>query len=429
MSLLKVQPSKLKGEVTAPPSKSYTHRAFMVALLARGESRIKGPLLGFDTQATIDAVSALGAEVSQEGEVWKVRGTGGKLKPQTNLIDAKNSGTTIRLMSAIASLSQKPVKFTGDESIQKRPMGPLIDALSDLGAKVRCEGPQGRPPVVVGGGIEGGEIEITEAVSSQFISALLLAVPYAKGDTKISIKEKMRSRPYVDITLELLDAAGAKVKRNQDLTEFSIPSGQVLKPLDITIPGDFSSAAFVFGAAAITGSTVAVKNLDLKGAQGDKRIIELIMEFGADVSVKEKSVKVSGVGKLEGIDVDCGDTPDLVPILSVMGSVAEGRTSISNVPHLRAKETDRLRALALGLGELGAEVKELKDGLQIKGVSGLKGTRVESFYDHRMAMAFAVAGLVAKGQTLVSGAESIPVSYPNFVEDMRKLGAKIEIVE
>ncbi|MEW6592474.1 MAG: 3-phosphoshikimate 1-carboxyvinyltransferase [Candidatus Hadarchaeota archaeon] len=429
MSLLKVRPSKISGEVAAPPSKSYTHRAFMIALLAGGESRIRAPLLGLDTMATIDAAKTLGAEVSQDGEVWHVRGTGGKIKPNKDVIDAKNSGTTIRMVSAIAALSQKPVKLTGDESIQKRPMGPLVDAVKKLGAKGHCDGSDGRPPVVVGGGLSGGDVEITGSVSSQFISALLLAAPYAKDDTKISITGELRSKPYIEITLELLDAAGAKVKRNKSLTEFSIPGGQVFKPLDVAIPGDFSSAAFVLGAAAITGSSVSVGNLDVKSAQGDKRIIHFLDHFGAEVSVKGKTVHLSSTGDLSGIEADCGDNPDLVPVLSVIGAVADGLTRLSNIPHLRVKETDRLRALALGLRSFRADVKELPDELQINGVKELHGAKVESFGDHRMAMAFAVAGMVARGQTVVEGAESIPVSYPSFADDMRKLGAKIELVE
>ncbi|MEW6222313.1 MAG: 3-phosphoshikimate 1-carboxyvinyltransferase [Candidatus Hadarchaeota archaeon] len=429
MALLKVQPSKVLGEIVAPPSKSYTHRAFMIALLADGESRIRAPLLGLDTLATIDAARILGAEVSQDGEVWRVCGTGGKIKPKKDVIDVKNSGTTIRMISAISALSHKPVKLTGDESIQKRPMGPLVESLKKLGAKGRCEGPDGRPPVVVGGGLAGGEVEITGAVSSQFISALLLAAPYAREDTKITITEELRSKPYIEITLELMEAADAKVKRNKSLTEFSIPGGQVFKPLDLAIPGDFSSAAFVLGAAAITASSASVKNLNVKSAQGDKRIVDFLGQFGADVFVKGKTVHVSSTGELSGIEADCGDNPDLVPVLAVLGSVADGKTRLSNIPHLRVKETDRLRALAVGLRKFRADAKEQPDGLQINGVKELSGAKVESFGDHRMAMAFAVAGLVARGQTVVDGAESIPVSYPTFVGDMVKLGAKIELIE
>jgi 3-phosphoshikimate 1-carboxyvinyltransferase len=282
--------------------------------------------------------------------------------------------------------------------------------------------------VVVGGGLSGGEVEITGAVSSQFISALLIASPYARDDVEITITEALRSRPYIEITLELLDAAGARIKRNRDLTEFKIPGGQTFRPIDLTIPGDFSSAAFPLGAAALTGSTVRVSNLDVRGAQGDKRIVELLDEFGVEVRVRGKVVEVSGAGELSGIEADCGDNPDLVPVLAVLGSVAGGRTRLVNIPHLRFKETDRLRALSTELRKMGAEVEELPDQLRLEGVRRLKGAKLHSYDDHRMAMAFAVAGLAAHGETIVDGAENIPVSYPNFVDDMRKLGARMELV-
>ena len=428
MSFLKVMPSRLAGEVKAPPSKSYTHRAFMIALLARGESKIINPLLSSDTEATIEAARALGAEITQEGDVWRVLGTGGELKPRTDLIDARNSGTTIRLMSAIAALSPKPVRLTGDESIRARPMGPLVEALAELGAKARCEGPRGRPPVVVGGGLRGGEVEITGAISSQFISALLLASPYAKEDVGITVTEKLSSKPYVELTLELLGAAGAKVKHGRDLMEFRIPCRQVFKAIDFEVPGDFSSAAFVLAVAALAGGTVRVSNLDTRSPQGDKRIVNLLREMGVDVRVKGKVVEVSGGGELESLEADCSDNPDLVPVLSVLGSLAEGRTKLMNIPHLRYKETDRLRALASELRKLGAEVEERPDELHIWGTKRLKGTELTSYGDHRMAMALTIAGLVARGETIIDGAESIPISYPGFVEDMRRLGAKIELI-
>jgi len=426
MTLLNVKPSKLAGEVVAPPSKSYTHRAFAVGLLAKGESRITDPLIGLDTKATIDAAEILGAKISNIRETWVVHGTGGNLKPKTDLIDAQNSGTTIRIMSAIAALSRKPIRLTGDESIKTRPMGPLIEALVKLGAKGKCEGPNGRPPVVVGGGLVGGDIEITGAVSSQFISALLIACPYAREDVTLSVVEEPRSKPYIEITLEVLDAVGAKIRRNKSFTDFKIDGRQVFSPLELRIPGDFSSAAFVLGAAALTESTVRVSNLNVRGAQGDRRIVELLREFGADVRVRGGTVEVIGAG-LTGIEADCSDNPDLVPILSVLGAVADGRTRITNIHHLRFKETDRLRALATELRKLGANVEELPDEIRLNGVKQLKGAKLQSYGDHRMAMALGVAGLVAKGETVVDGAESIPVSYPSFVEDMRKLGAQFKV--
>ena len=426
MTLLNVKPSKLAGEVVAPPSKSYTHRAFAVGLLAEGESRITDPLIGLDTKATIDAAEILGAKISNIRETWVVHGTGGNLKPKTDLIDAQNSGTTIRIMSAIAALSRKPIRLTGDESIKTRPMGPLIEALVKLGAKGKCEGPNGRPPVVVGGGLVGDDIEITGAVSSQFISALLIACPYAREDVTLSVAEEPRSKPYIEITLEVLDAVGAKIRRNKSFTDFKIDGRQVFSPLELKIPGDFSSAAFVLGAAALTESTVRVSNLNVRGAQGDRRIVELLREFGADVKVRGETVEVTGAG-LTGIEADCSDNPDLVPILSVLGAVADGRTRLTNIHHLRFKETDRLRALATELRKLGANVEELPDEIRLNGVRQLKGSKLQSYGDHRMAMALGVAGLVAKGETIVDGAESIPVSYPSFVEDMRKLGAQLKV--
>jgi 3-phosphoshikimate 1-carboxyvinyltransferase len=426
MVLLKVMPSKLEGDVTAPPSKSYTHRAFAVGLLAKGESRISNPLLSLDTQATIDAIKILGARVTQRNNFWHVSGTLGKLSPSSNLIDVKNSGTTLRLMTAIASLSSRSIGLTGDESIRARPMDPLIDALVKLGARGRCEGPHGRPPVVVGGGLKGGSVEISGAISSQFISALLLACPYAKEDVELHVTE-LRSKPYTEMTLEVLDLAGADIKHSSDLMEFTIPGKQIFRPLEFDVPGDFSSAAFMLGAAALAGVNVRVKNLDVRGVQGDKRIVDLLREFGAEVKVKGKEVEVSS-SDLMGIEADCGDNPDLVPVLAVLGAVAEGTTKLMNIPHLRHKESDRLRALATELRKLGSRVEELPDELRIRGVKQLKGARLNSYGDHRMAMALAVAGLVARGETIVDGAENIPVSYPNFVDDVKKLGAKVEMI-
>ncbi|KUO42698.1 MAG: hypothetical protein APU95_01375 [Hadesarchaea archaeon YNP_N21] len=427
MALLRVRPSTLEGEITAPPSKSYTHRAFSIALLADGWSKISDPLISLDTESTINAVKIFGGKVFSDG-ARRVKGTSGEIRPSTNLIDVRNSGTTLRIMSAIAALSPNQVRLTGDSSILARPMAPLIEALSKLGAKARCEGPKGRPPVIVGGGLKGGEAELTGAVSSQFVSALLIACPYAQEDVFLTITEELRSRPYVEITLEVLGAAGAKIKKSSDLMEFSIPGRQIFRPIEFSIPGDFSSAAFILGGAAIAGGCVKVKNLDMRGAQGDKRVVEFLRQFGADIKVRGKSIEVLGTGDLTGIEADCGDNPDLVPVLAVLGCVADGRTILTNIPHLRYKETDRLRALTIELRKMGADVEESPDELRIQGVKQLKGASLNSYGDHRMAMALTLAGLIARGETLIDGAESIKVSYPGFISDIIKLGAKVEVI-
>ncbi|MCD6248550.1 MAG: 3-phosphoshikimate 1-carboxyvinyltransferase [Hadesarchaea archaeon] len=426
MAQIRIRPSKLGGEIEAQPSKSYTHRALCIGLLADGESGISGPLQSLDTEATVRALEILGGDLEKEDKVWRVTGTGGRITPRGKIINVMNSGTTLRFMSAIAALSPKPVTLTGDESILTRPMGPLIKALRNLGARAVCRGGKGRPPVTVGGGIRGGETQITGAISSQFISALLLACPYASEDVSISVEEEPRSKPYILMTLEILKLAGGKISRNRDLTEFDIPGGQIFNPIDYAVPGDFSSASFILGGAALTGSSVRVRGLDVNDVQGDKKILTFLEEFGAEVKVKRKTIEVSGTGELYGIEADCGDTPDLVPVLAVLGAAAEGRTILTNMPHLRFKEVDRLRALSVELKKLGARVREREDELQIWGTRQLRGGKFNSYGDHRMAMALAMAGLAAKGETVVEGAECISVSYPNFVKDMQGLGANIE---
>ncbi|KXB06510.1 hypothetical protein AKJ53_00125 [candidate division MSBL1 archaeon SCGC-AAA382F02] len=429
MAQLIVKPSEVKGKIEAQPSKSYTHRLLSVALLADGVSKIKNPLWSFDTQATAEAVRALGGEIEEVEEGCRVKGTGGDLKPKTKEIDVRNSGTTLRFMSAISALSPKKIRLTGDESILQRPMGPLISSLSDLGADARCEGKKERPPVVVGGGLDGGETRITGAVSSQFISALLLASPYSETGVDLEVEEKLRSKPYVEMTLEVLKLAKAGIQSKSSLLSYNIPGEQTFAPIDCSVPGDFSSAAFILGAGALSEGGVKVENLDPEGVQGDKRIIDLLKDFGAEVKVKNKTIKVKNKGRLSGIDVDCSDIPDLTPILAVLGATADGQTRLHNVPHLRFKEVDRLKVLATGLKKFGVQIKELEDGLKIFGSDSLTGAEVDSYGDHRMAMSFAVAGLAAENKVKIEGAESIGVSYPDFVKDMEKLGAKIKIKE
>lgn len=429
MSQLVVKPSKLEGEIEAQPSKSYTHRFLSTALLADGDSRISNPLLSLDTQATLEAVRTLGGEVEEVEGGWKVSGTEGNLKPRSRQINVRNSGTTLRLMSAISSLSPERIRLTGDKSILKRPMGPLIESLSDLGADAECRGKRGRPPVVVGKGLEGGETRITGTISSQFISALLIASPYSEVGVDLEVEEGLRSKPYVRMTLKTLDVAGADVRSKSSLMSYTIPGGQVFEPFDYSVPGDFSSAAFVLGAGALSEGVVRVSKLDPEDVQGDKRILDLLGDFGAEVELQDKTVRVSGGEELRGIDADCSDTPDLVPVLAVLGAVAEGQTRLYNISHLRFKEVDRLEALTTELRKLGVRVKELEEGIKVFGTDRLAGGELNSYGDHRMAMALAIAGLAADEKVKVKGAESIDISYPNFVHDMKSLGAKMVIQE
>ncbi len=429
MAQIIVEPSEVDGEIEAQPSKSYTHRLLSIALLAEGKSKIANPLISFDTQATIDAVKILGGDVEKTDKEVIVQGTGGDILPKNKNLNVRNSGTTIRVMSAISSLSPEKVRLSGDESILKRPMGPLISSLSDLGAYASCEGNEGRPPIIVGDGLEGGETRIVGTISSQFISALLIASPYSKVGVDLEVEKGLKSKPYVEMTLKTLEWANADIRSTSSLMDYTIPGHQMFEPVKCSVPGDFSSASFILGSGALSSNGVKVTNLDPNDVQGDKKILELLERFGADVRIKGETVRVVGGKRLNGIDADCSDTPDLVPVLAVLGATAEGRTRLYGIEHLRYKEVDRISAISKELKKLGVGVREEKDELVISGSKELKGGGLNSYGDHRMVMALSVAGLASSGKVSISGAESIGVSYPNFVEDMKKLGAKMRYKE
>ncbi|MEM3563823.1 MAG: 3-phosphoshikimate 1-carboxyvinyltransferase [Candidatus Jordarchaeaceae archaeon] len=412
----------LQGAVSAPPSKSYTHRAFIISTLAEGKSEIFEPLISRDTLASIRACEALGAVIERRGEkVWCVSGSPSPKTPE-DVINVDNSGTTIRIMTAVSSLAPGFTVLTGDASIRQRPMGPLIKSLGDLG--VRCFSTKGddKPPIVVeGGGIKGGKTNIPGHISSQFISALLIACPLAKNETRISFTSELKSEPYLEMTMEVLSLFKGNIKYLPNMGVV-IPPKQTYSPASVRIPGDFSSAAFILSAAAITDSDVKIHNLDMGSKQGDKKIVDILIKMGAEVELGENYVRIIGGHKLKGISFDCGNNPDLLPILAVLGSVAEGKTDIFNAQHVRYKESDRVSAMAKELSKMGIRIDEKIDGLTIHG-GKLKGAHVETYNDHRILMALAVAALAAEGETIISGVESVDVSYPSFLEDMNFLGA------
>lgn len=425
----------LSGELKAPPSKSYTIRAVIGGMLATGTSVIRAPLLSDDTKACIINSRNLGAEITEKkikaGDevipLLEIKGTSGKLAPKKKTLDTLNSGTTIRLMTAVSSLFDQEITLTGDESIRQRPIGPLLDALGQLGVKTSSR--NGYPPVKVKGPLYGGKCGIRGDVSSQFISALLMAAPCARKDTTIDITTELKSRPYVDLTLDILKVFRVKLD-NQKYKRFFIPNKQVYKAAEYTVEGDYSSAAFMLGAAALTNSKVTVKNLLRESKQADKKIVEILERMGVKLNVEKNSVTVEGDGRLKGVTVDLSDSPDIVPITSVLGACAHGRTIIENVEHARLKECDRIHAMASELIKMGVEVQENRDGLRVEGVGGggmLMGAHLDGWRDHRVVMSLAVAGLRAEGETVISDAEYIPVTYPDFVEVLRKLGGNLEI--
>lgn len=417
-----VERSSISGEVYAPPSKSYTHRAILITALGPG-GVVNRPLISADTRATIMACEAFGARVSAstDNEV-RIEGVSGKPHTPEDVINVLNSGTTLRFCSAVAALTDGAV-LTGDASIRTRPNGPLLSALNDLGCQAFSIRNNNKAPLVVRGKMLGGTARLNGGVSSQFLSALLIAAPLAGGDTKIIIEGELKSRPYAEITLDMLSDAGAKVQASRQ--EFQISGGQTYELNSYTIPGDFSSASYPLAAAAVTGSNVTVRGI-LPSRQGDSAIIDILRNMGAEITWdKEKGdLRIKG-GDLKGVEVDASLTPDLVPTIATLGAVADGKTVVYNAEHVRHKETDRLKAMATELSKMGANIKERPDGLEIVG-GKLHGASVHGYHDHRIVMALAVAGFAAGG-VKIDTAESVDVSYPGFFQEMMRLGADVRL--
>lgn len=415
-----VERSEISGEVYAPPSKSYTHRAILITALGPGGT-VKRPLISADTRATIAASEAFGAKVSLNGEIV-VRGVSDSPQTPDDIINVLNSGTTLRFCSAVASLTDGAV-LTGDSSIRTRPNGPLLSALNDLGANAFSIRKNGKAPLVIQGKMKGGVARLNGGVSSQFLSALLIAAPLAEGDSRIIIEGELKSRPYAEITLDMLKDGGVQV--DAQAQEFFVPGNQKYNLKGYTIPGDFSSASYPLAAAAVTGGEVTVKGI-LPSRQGDSAIIDILRRMGADVSWnKEKGdLKIKG-GELRGIDIDASLTPDLVPTIAVLGTAAKGKTVVYNAEHVRHKETDRLHAMATELAKMGANIVERPDGLEVMG-GRLHGADVNGYDDHRLVMALTIAGIIAGG-TRIKTAESVDVSYPGFFQAMKGLGANVAL--
>jgi 3-phosphoshikimate 1-carboxyvinyltransferase len=423
MELLVKKSDFLEGEVKAPPSKSYTHRAIMLAGLSKGDVKINDPLLSADPLSTIEAMRQAGAKIEINGDHLIVSGNGGNIRaPQ--LVDVGNSGTTLRILTSVFSLCDQKVKLTGDSSIQKRPMGPLISALERAGVDTTTR--DGNPPISVKGPIKENNIQIRGDMSSQYISGLLMAAPLRNEDTTIEIITELKSRPYLDLTLEAIADFGVKID-NVDYKRFHIEGNQIYSKNEYTVEGDYSGAAFILGAATLTDSHVTVKNLFEDSLQGDRYFLEILKMLGAKIQTRDGNVTILGSKPLRAIDVDLSQTPDLLPITAVMCSLAQGTSRIYNVEHARIKECDRISAMADGLKKMGVKLEEKRDGMVIEGHPVLRGADIESHNDHRIVMAFAIAALRAEGKTTINKAECVKVSYPSFVEDMKRLGAKLEL--
>ena len=411
----------LKGVVSAPPSKAYTHRMVIAASLSNGTSKIFNPLVSDDTQATLEAVKALGTKTELHKNYWTIHGQE-TLKTPNKPIDCRESGSTLRFMIPVAALAAGPSKFLFGASFERRPVTPLLESLKELGVESAIE--NGSSVMVQGGGIRGGKTSIRGDVSSQFISGLLFACPKAKEDTEISVTTNLESKGYVEMTLEILVEHELEGNVNPELSRLWIPSNQSYRPCDHTVPGDFSSAAFLLAAAAVTSSRITVNNLKYQTSQGDKAILDILQDMGATVKLGDNSVQVEG-GQLDGVDIDAKDIPDLVPVCAVLGCYAQGRSVIYNAKRLRYKESNRLESISVELKKMGADITANEGDLTINGGCPLHGATIDPHNDHRIAMSCAVAALGAKGETKIRDVECINKSYPQFFSDLRVLGANI----
>ncbi|GBC71997.1 3-phosphoshikimate 1-carboxyvinyltransferase [Candidatus Calditenuaceae archaeon HR02] len=421
--IVKIRAEKVSGEVRAPPSKSYTHRSIAAALLAPGESRIYNPLYSRDTEATINAARLFGARLQSKKDEVKVEGVEVPKTPE-NVIDAMNSGTTLRIMTCIAGLTEGGYTvLTGDESLRKRPMQPLLEALAQLGVRAWSTKLDGTAPIIVEGGRMGGECGIRGDISSQFVSGLLIAGAAADKPLTINIQGSLVSRPYIDATITVLRLFGATVKREGYSRFYTEPTGY--RPAEFTVPGDYGLAGFIMAAPLMAGGRIRVAGLDPKLPQADYRLVEVLRDMGARVIEGDGFVEVSEAS-LAGVDVDLRDSPDLLPIVSVLAAVAEGETRIKGVTHARFKESDRIHALAVELAKASIHVEETSDGLTIRPGKLVKA-RLDPRGDHRLFMAFALLSLATGGLIEVLGPESASVSYPNFMDDLKLLGCEVEI--
>jgi len=386
--------------------------------MAEGESRVSNCLISDDTLSTLRAAESMGASTERRGNEIII--SGGDLHAPKDTVDAGNSGTTLRIFSGIVSMFDERVTITGDDSLRKRPMGSLLDALSRMGVECRSDG--GRPPVEIRGGNKGGKVAIDGGVSSQFITSLLITSPMLANDTEITIEGKTVSEPYLDVTTHIMSLFGASVRKEKNV--FKVRGGTGYTTYDYVVPADFSSAAFPLVAGAL-GGEVAVKGLQMDDPQGDRVIIDILKAVGANVSVGKDSVTVKK-GSLRAQEMDIGKCPDLFPILAVLLSTADGTSRLYGAPQLKFKESDRIKTTVDMLKVIGADAEGTDDGCIIRGKKRLTGGTVDNEGDHRIMMAAAVASLLCERPVIMDNAECCSVSYPEFPEHMRSLGMKVE---
>ena len=409
----------ISGTVRPPGSKSLTNRYLACAALADGRSMLRGASLSDDVTCMVGGLRQLGVSVEVQEKLRRiiVPGCRGHLPAAEAEVDAGNAGTAMRFLTALATLGYGRYRLDGSPRMRARPIGALVGALQTLGAPIGYEGEEGYPPLtMVARGLGGGQVSFDRLPSSQFISALLMVAPYATRDVFLAIEGTLPSQPYVDMTIRVIRSMGVEVLA-ADRRRFIVPAGQRYNGGEFEIEPDASAATYFWAAAAITGGCVRVEGLSRDSLQGDVGFVDLLEQMGCIVRTAEDYLEVQGPprGGVRGVDVDLNAMPDTVQTLAVVALVADGPTTVRNVANLRVKETDRLAALAAELTKLGAKVDVQEDGLTVYPPPTLTPAAIDTYDDHRMAMSFALAGLVADG-IVVRDAKCVSKSFPDFFE-------------
>ena len=427
--ILTVHPSRISGNFTVPGSKSHTVRALVAGMAAEGVSVIRNPLASADTVSVADAVVKFGARIERGAGAWQITGCGGRFKVPDGTVDLGNSGTGLRLLTAMAALIDGETGFDGDASLRSRPMEPLFAALRQLGAEVSS--PSGRAPFRLRGAIRGGRARV-RGTSSQYLSALLFACPLCGCDmTELEVVD-LCEVPYVDITLAWLKRLGVRLTGRDDDSFFAIPGRQKFQAFDAVMPGDFSTAAFPLAAGLLAGADggVTLKNLDFGDAQGDKAVFEMLKNAGGSINISDAEVTVRNSRRsLRPGVFNLNATPDALPVLAALFASLPAESRFVDVAQARNKECDRISAMALELRKMGAVVEEFPDGMSVKSPpDGLTGSsELDSHGDHRIAMALACAALAARGASRIRGIGDAAVTYPGFTEDFRRAGADFTV--
>jgi 3-phosphoshikimate 1-carboxyvinyltransferase len=415
---IQLYPSGVSGSIRVPASKSQTIRALLLATFAGGVSVIQNPLDSQDTRSCIEACRAFGAEIQQDDQTASLTVISPISFPPSLAIDCGNSGTTLYLAMGLAATCGSAVTFTGDAQLRARPVGPLLQALTDLGATITYPEDNNRvgyPPFTIQGPLTGGSTEIA-CHTSQYLSSLLLACPLATADTHISIP-LLNERPYVHLTRSWLDQQNIMYKTDLEMSQFSIQGNQQYHAFSSTIAGDYSSASFFICAPAVAGGSVTIEGLDPDDPQGDRKVLQIVKRMGCTVSWDaHDAVTISspGKGKLTCGSFDLNAIPDALPILAVTACFAQGTTTLGNVPQARIKETDRIAVMHENLSRCGVQVEEREDALIIHGNGTLQGGTCHGYDDHRVIMAMAIASLGCSTSLTITGIDAVGVTFPTF---------------